>query len=85
MAGCWQGDERCLSPFGIINSFICSYFFLSPLTCQHGEQADSICLARVPAEEKGSGAAELLRVMRKLCGAGTDFPLGLTYVLKPGR
>lgn len=77
MAGCWQSVERRLplSPFGAMNSFIC---FASPRTCQHGEQADSIRLLRVPAEEMGSGGAELLRVMRKLCGAGTDFPLGLT-------
>lgn len=77
MAGCWQTVERplslSLSPFGIMNSFIC---FPSPLTHQHGEQAHSVRLVRVPAEEMGSGAAEVLRVMRKLYGAGTDYPSG---------
>lgn len=39
---------------------------------------------RSSSASASGGAAELLRVTRKLCGAGTDFPLGPTHVLKTG-
>lgn len=60
--GVLRSSEGCLSPFWHHGYF---YLVCFSLTCRHGEQADGVCLVRAPAAEQGSGAAELLRTVRK--------------------